>query len=122
MTRVKFPTRGRTLLLTNVLAVSLATTACAPPPTAPAARTEPAPAAPARPTNVTIAIPSEPSGMSDKLFQAASDIHNLFEASFSYLDDTDSPRPLLAERLPTQADGTWVVNADGTMRTTYTLK
>jgi peptide/nickel transport system substrate-binding protein len=71
---------------------------------------------------VTIAIPSEPSGLSDKLFQAATDVHNLFEASFSYLDDTDSPRPLLAERLPTQADSAWVVNADGTMRTTYTLK
>jgi len=103
------------LLGTSLLA------ACAPAP-APAQRPDGVPAVPARATNVTIAIPSEPSGMSDKLFQAASDVHNLFEASWAYLDETDTPRPLLAERLPTQSDGNWTVNADGTMRTVYTLK
>ncbi len=71
---------------------------------------------------MTIAIPTEPSGLSDKLFQAASDVDVLFEASLAYLDDADAPRPLLAERLPSQADGSWVVNSDGTMRTVYTLK
>lgn len=49
-------------------------------------------------------------------------MHNLFEASWAYLDETDTPRPLLAERLPSQSDGSWVVNPDGTMRTIYVLK
>jgi peptide/nickel transport system substrate-binding protein len=98
--------------------------ACAPASAPPAARSDGASpaAAPARPKVMTIAIPSEPSGLSDKLFQAASDQDTLFEADMAYLDDTDAPHPLLAERLPTQSDGSWVVNADGTMRTTYTLK
>jgi peptide/nickel transport system substrate-binding protein len=60
--------------------------------------------------------------MSDKLFQAASDVDCVFLATFMYLDEADNPRPLLAARAPSQADGTWTVNPDGTMRTVYTLK
>ena len=60
--------------------------------------------------------------MSDKIYQAASNMDNLFQANLMYLDERDAPQPLLALRAPTQADGSWVVNADGTMRTTYTLK
>src|SRR4051812_26885257 len=37
-------------------------------------------------------------------------------------DDHGDPFPILAERLPSQTDGSWVVNADGTMRTTYRLR
>ena len=96
---------------------------CAPPSQAPTT-TEVVPVASGspRPRVMTIAIPSEPSGMSDKLFQAASDVDNIFQGGLMYLDDTDTPRPLLAARPPSQADGTWVVSPDGTMRTTYTLK
>jgi len=71
---------------------------------------------------MTVAIPSEPSGLSDKLFQAASDVDAFFEANMAYLDGTDSPLPLLAERLPTQENGGLIVNPDGTMRSVYTLK
>lgn len=111
-------------LATLILGASCALAACAPGPVAPAVPRDAGavPAAPQRTTTMTIAVPSEPSGLSDKLFQAASDMDSLFEADMAYLDGTDSPHPLLAERLPTQSDGTWVVNADGTMRTTYTLK
>ena len=121
-----FGTRRSSGAYPGTILVGLVTVlaACAPSPAAPVARSD-APSstsAPARPTRLTVAIPSEPSGFSDKLLQASSDMDVLFEANLAYLDDTDTPRPLLAERLPTQSDGSWVVNADGTMRTTYALK
>lgn len=121
---MSFGSASRNTLLTVLLALSTAGAACTPAPGAPArSETAPAaPAAPARPTFLTIALPSEPSAMSDKLFQASSDMDVIFESNLAYLDENDAPRPLLAERLPTQSDGTWVVNTDGTMRTTYTLK
>jgi len=111
-------------LATTLLGLVIALAACAPAPTAPATgpRAQTTDPAPQRATLLTVAIPSEPSGLSDKLFQASSDMDSLFEAALVYLDDTDAPRPLLAERTPSQSDGTWVVNADGTMRTIYTLK
>jgi peptide/nickel transport system substrate-binding protein len=37
-------------------------------------------------------------------------------------DDRERPQPVLAERLPSQSDGSWTVNPDGTMRTTYSLR
>jgi len=60
--------------------------------------------------------------MSDKIYQAASNLDNLFQANLMYLDDRDVAQPLLALRAPSQADGSWQVYPDGTMRTTYTLK
>lgn len=60
--------------------------------------------------------------MSDKIYQAASNLDNLFQANLMYLDDRDVAQPLLALRGPSQADGSWQVFPDGTMRTTYTLK
>jgi peptide/nickel transport system substrate-binding protein len=38
------------------------------------------------------------------------------------VDDRWDRHPYLAERIPTQEDGSWIVNADGTMRTTWTLR
>ncbi len=107
-----------------MLGLCLAIAACAPAPAAPGRSSDPGvgSAGVERAKVMTIAIPSEPSGFSDKLFQAASDIDNLFEASLTYLDGDDISRLLLAERTPSQADGTWAVNPDGTMRTVYTLK
>jgi peptide/nickel transport system substrate-binding protein len=104
------------------LAVAVLVLGCAPASTQPAGQSDLAPTAPTRPKVITVAIPSEPSGLSDKLFQAASDVDSFFEADLAYLDDTDTPHPLLAERLPTQENGGLVVNPDGTMRSVYTLK
>jgi peptide/nickel transport system substrate-binding protein len=42
--------------------------------------------------------------------------------SMAEKDDHDVPFPILAERLPNQSDGSWTVNADGTMKTVYTLR
>jgi peptide/nickel transport system substrate-binding protein len=105
--------------------LAMAVAACTPAPGPAAVRpsdTGATTAVPPRPKTLTLAIPSEPSGMSDKLFQAASDLDMLFQAGLMYLDEDDAPRPMLAARAPSQADGSWVVNADGTMRTRYTLK
>ena len=60
--------------------------------------------------------------MSDKLFQAASDVDMIFQAGLMYLDETDAARPLLAAQPPSQANGTWIVNPDGSMRTRWTLR
>jgi peptide/nickel transport system substrate-binding protein len=38
------------------------------------------------------------------------------------VDDRWDRHPYLAERVPTQDDGTWIINADGTMRTTWSLR
>lgn len=46
----------------------------------------------------------------------------ILNASLAYRDEADVPRPLLAQRLPSQSEGTWTVNADGTMQTVYALK
>jgi peptide/nickel transport system substrate-binding protein len=108
----------RALLLT--LAVGLLAACSAPPATN---RSESNPPAPARrPTTLNIAIRTEPSGMSDKLFQAADDVDQVWQAGLMYLNERDDPRPVLAARAPNQTDGTWTVNPDGTMRTTYALK
>lgn len=103
-----------------ILGVSCAVAACAPGAATPAARSDASPA-PARPTVLTIVVPTEPTGLSNKLFYTG-EVDVLIEANMVYLDGTDTPRPLLAERLPSRSDGSWVVNSDGTMLTTYTLK
>ncbi len=38
------------------------------------------------------------------------------------VDDRWDRHPYLAERVPTQDDGTWIINTDGTMRTIWTLR
>src|SRR5438093_2870925 len=102
---------GRSWLGAMVLGLAVVMSACAPSSVAPAAGPErrPADSSPARPTLLTVAVPSEPTGMSDKIYQAASNMDNLFQANLMYLDDRDNPQPLLALRAPTQADGSWQV-------------
>jgi peptide/nickel transport system substrate-binding protein len=43
-------------------------------------------------------------------------------AGLAHHDDKDLARPVLLERLPSQDDGTWVVNPDGTMKTVLALR
>jgi peptide/nickel transport system substrate-binding protein len=45
-----------------------------------------------------------------------------FNSALTYYDPTGAPQPQLARQLPTQANGDWSVNADGTMVTTYRLR
>ncbi|MBM2811896.1 MAG: hypothetical protein HW416_2655, partial [Chloroflexi bacterium] len=46
----------------------------------------------------------------------------VFSSSLSFRDFEGVSRPLLAQELPTQANGSWVINPDGTMVTTYLLR
>lgn len=102
------------------VAIAFALTACAPPrPTGPSAPSgESRPEAPQRP--ITIVTRDEPSMLSDRLDRNG--MGYPVTVSLTYRDDRDAVQPMLAERVPSQDDGTWTVNADGTMRTVYTLK
>src|SRR4051812_20268014 len=82
------PGAGRSWLGALVLGLAVVMSACAPASVAPAADPERRPAAssPARPTLLTMAVPSEPTGMSDKIYQAASNMDNLFQANLMFLD------------------------------------
>lgn len=46
----------------------------------------------------------------------------IFNSYLTYYDFAGVPHPMLAERLPTQENGDWVVNPDGSMLTTYHLR
>ena len=98
---------GQSRLGAMVLGLAVVMSACAPASVAPAAGPErrPADAGPARPSLLTLAVPSEPTGMSDKIYQAASNLDNLFQANLMYLDDRDVAQPLLALRAPSHPGG-----------------
>jgi peptide/nickel transport system substrate-binding protein len=104
--------------------VTLIFTACAPtgqtPSTSPDGSTPAAAArqAPQRP--LIIALTEEPPMLSLRLNRDGLDLP--FSVTLAYKNNEEIPQPMLATRLPTQDDGSWTVNPDGTMRTTWTLK
>jgi peptide/nickel transport system substrate-binding protein len=81
--------------------------------------------APAGPSRVIIAIGAEVDYLATKL-----ETGNTFASEFNFL--SNSPLairnergvtlPLLAAELPSQDKGTWIVNADGTMATTWRIR
>lgn len=114
---------GRFLLA--VIVVSLVAAACAPGARDSAAGGPAAPA-PAVSKSLTIALDFEPAmvvwnlgassvKISDELRLAAHGI-------MSGYDDRGEIVPMLAAEVPSPDKGTWIVNADGTMRTTYKLR
>jgi len=50
------------------------------------------------------------------------DLQMIAHSSLSVIDHDSNVIPMLAERLPSADDGTWVVNPDGTMRLTWHLR
>ena len=50
------------------------------------------------------------------------ELSNIFNSFIALYDPSDSLRPMLVRQIPTQDNGDWVVNADGTMLTTYRLR
>jgi peptide/nickel transport system substrate-binding protein len=46
----------------------------------------------------------------------------LFSSALVMRDFANTPRPMLAREMPTQENGDWIVNPDGTMVTTYRLR
>jgi ABC-type transport system substrate-binding protein len=68
-----------------------------------------------------IVIRDEPTSLDSRMYRT-NEVQTFLNAGLSYHDEKNLVRPLLAARLPSRDDGSWVVNADGTMRTVYTLK
>jgi len=114
---------GRANRIVAALALgSFALLACAPQASGPTER--PAVAEPARPTILRVALPGDVDhfGLRFQLGGAGSEFNQLVNAFLTKIDNREEVRPYLLETLPSQDDGTWVVNADGTMRTTLRLR
>ncbi len=81
-----------------------------------------APSQPVKPTILRIALDRDPPSFGSRFGGFNGRYNQLINAFLARIDHRGELLPYLAERLPTQEDGTWVVNADGTMRTTWTLR
>ncbi|MBM2809963.1 MAG: hypothetical protein HW416_722 [Chloroflexi bacterium] len=66
----------------------------------------------------------EPENLHPKFLtgSGASEYHWLFESTLVYLDFAGVAHPMMARDLPTQSNGGWVINPDGSMVTTYRLR
>src|SRR5581483_9101873 len=82
--------------------------------------------APARalPRTVRVAVGSETDNLSTKLGGGtnAAEYNFLNNSPLVLLDERGVPSPLLASEQPSRDNGTWVVNADGTMETTWRIR
>ena len=113
-----------------ITAAVLILAACAPTTTPSGARPDansaPAAAAqPAVPSRVTIAVGVDPTVMATKLEQGGTftaEYHFIPNSPLAVLDPTGQAHPLLASELPSQDRGTWAVNPDGTMTTTWKIR
>ncbi|MBM2811632.1 MAG: hypothetical protein HW416_2391, partial [Chloroflexi bacterium] len=67
---------------------------------------------------------AEPDTLAPKFLGGSgnADYEWLFSSFLTYLGMGAVPHPMLAEEIPTQASGGWVINPDGTMITTYRLR
>jgi peptide/nickel transport system substrate-binding protein len=71
-----------------------------------------------------VAWPLEPENLNPKWFSGSgvSDYVWLFNSFLTYYDFGGTLHPMLARDIPSQEAGTWQVNPDGTMVTTYRLR
>ncbi len=77
-------------------------------------------AAPAQQRIVTWVLRAEPPILNDRIDRMG--LGFPLTVSLAYQDATEAVRPLLAETLPSLEAGSWTVQPDGTMRTTYVLR
>jgi len=119
---------GRTLWVALAL---LTVAACSQPPTpsSPQAASAPSGGAsattPAQPKGtIRVAWTREPETLSPKFLSGggAGEYTWTFNSALAIRDLSYIPHPMLARELPSQANGDWVVNADGTMVTTFRLR
>lgn len=77
-----------------------------------------------KPARVVLAIGAEIDNLSTKLGGGtnAAEYNFMSSSPLALRDAQGIARPLLAVELPSRDKGTWVVNADGTMRTTWKIK
>lgn len=106
----------------------LACAACAAPARAPSSSGAVPAAAPvaAGPTRVVIGVGADTPHLSTKLDPETGsfryDIRFVVNSPLAMLDQQAATRPLLAADIPSQDRGTWTVNPDGTMATTWKIR
>jgi peptide/nickel transport system substrate-binding protein len=118
--------RKRAPALTLVLAL-LAIAGCA----SPAPQQSPAPGQPPAGSplqtqntprgRIVIVTRDEPVSLDSRLYRSH-EVQDMINAPIAYHDEADVVRPLLVEKMPSRDDGTWTIESDGHMVTTYTLK
>ena len=118
--------RARSLrLLSLVVVASSMLGACAQPSAKPGEPGAPASQGQQRPMGtLRIAWPTEPEILAPK-FASGSGLNEfnwVFNSFLTYYDFSGIVHPMLARDIPSQERGDWVVNADGTMVTTYRLR
>jgi len=71
-----------------------------------------------------IAWPTEPEVLNAKLGAGGgvNEFYWVFNSYLTYRDFGGVPHPMIAQELPSQERGDWIVNSDGTMVTTYRLQ
>jgi peptide/nickel transport system substrate-binding protein len=81
---------------------------------------------PSGPSRVTIAIGGEAPKLASKLGGGVASFENdqrfLSNSPLVMLDPRNAPQPYLASDLPSRERGTWTVNPDGTMATTWNIR
>jgi len=85
-----------------------------------------APSTPRPGSILRMALGAQPESLAAKFTSGSStayhELSNIFNSFIALYDPSDSLRPMLVRQIPTQDNGDWVVNADGTMLTTYRLR
>lgn len=77
------------------------------------------------PTSVTVAVAGETPSLATRLVPGTGPYTAIYGAVLNsplVYYDRGIPKPLLAAEQPSREKGTWVVNADGTMRTTWNIR
>jgi len=74
--------------------------------------------------SIVMAVAWEPDQLGSKGTggESGSEPRWIFNSTLTFYDQQGTVRPLLADRIPTRDNGDWVINADGTMVTTYRLR
>src|SRR5947208_14118622 len=90
------------------------------PQTRPAQETGPAASAPGKPTELRIGLWTPLTLFGPRMVGARG--AEVMNAGLVTTDERWAIKPYLADRVPSQDDGTWVIGADGTMQTTWTLR
>jgi peptide/nickel transport system substrate-binding protein len=83
-------------------------------------------AAPRPGSVLRMALGAQPESLAPKSTTGGStayhELVNIFNSFLTLYEPNDSLHPMLVRQIPTQDNGDWVVNADGTMLTTYRLR
>ena len=105
--------------LMSLVGITVFAAACAPQ-SAPSAQETSATSAPAKATELHIGLWTPLTLFGPRMVGARG--AEVMNAGLVNTDERWTIQPYLAERVPSQDDGTWVIRPDGTMQTTWTLR